>query len=67
MAQAAYVQKAQQEMQRLSIYKQTIATQETVIAKLETLIDSKLAEVKANVLGPNVHVIMKHTHTHIYI
>ncbi|OQS06641.1 hypothetical protein THRCLA_01333 [Thraustotheca clavata] len=55
VTQAAYIQKAQREMQKLQVYKQTIATQENVIAKLEKLVDSKLAEVKVNTLGPNVH------------
>ncbi|OQR96442.1 hypothetical protein ACHHYP_15766, partial [Achlya hypogyna] len=55
VAQAAYLQKAQREMQKIGVYKQTIGTQETVIAKLEKLVDAKLAEAKANAIGPNVH------------
>ncbi|EQC28751.1 hypothetical protein SDRG_13435 [Saprolegnia diclina VS20] len=55
VAQAAYVQKSQREMQKISVYKQTISTQESVIAKLEKLVDTKLAEAKANSIGPNVH------------
>ncbi|KAF0739552.1 hypothetical protein Ae201684P_015032 [Aphanomyces euteiches] len=56
VAQAAFVQKANTEVQKLAVYKQTIATQETVIAKLEKLVESKLAETKAShPLGPNVH------------
>ncbi|KDO21461.1 hypothetical protein SPRG_21156 [Saprolegnia parasitica CBS 223.65] len=55
VAQAAYVQKSQREMQKISVYKQTISTQESVIAKLEKLVDAKLGEAKANSIGPNVH------------
>ncbi|RHY34507.1 hypothetical protein DYB32_000909 [Aphanomyces invadans] len=55
LAQANFIQKANAEMQKLTVYKQTIATQETVIAKLEKLVESKLAEAKASAVGPNVH------------
>ncbi|KAF0745930.1 hypothetical protein AaE_008335, partial [Aphanomyces astaci] len=54
-SQANFIQKANAEMQKLAVYKQTIATQETVIGKLENLVESKLAEAKASSVGPNVH------------
>ena len=41
-AQAQYIQKLQQENQKIEVYKATIRTQEKVVAKLEELIESKL-------------------------
>ncbi|KAF0691271.1 Aste57867_17449 [Aphanomyces stellatus] len=55
VAQATFIQKANAETQKLGVYKQTIATQETVIGKLEKLVESKLADTKATAIGPNVH------------
>ena len=40
-AQAQYIQKLQQENQKIEVYKATIRTQEKVVAKLEELIESK--------------------------
>lgn len=50
-AQAQYIQKLQQENQKIEVYKATIRTQEKVVAKLEELIESKLRGRKDNDTG----------------
>ena len=50
-AQAQYIQKLQQENQKIEVYKATIRTQEKVVAKLEELIESKLRGRKGDSSG----------------
>ena len=50
--QAAFLQKLQEENAKVAVYRTTIATQEKVIAQLQTLMENKLQDRLAGVPGP---------------
>ena len=53
--QGAYLQKLQQDHQKVSVYKSTVRTQERVISKLEQLIESKVVDIGSeSSVGPSV-------------